>query len=177
MTSIRAATANDAQSIARVHVDSWRTAYRGIVPESILDNLSYVQRESMWRAFLEKPKSNEFVYVAVEDDGQIVGFANGGPASDSEGGYSGELAGLYVLDSHRGRGIGSMLFSQAVTRLCDDGFASMMVWVLEQNPYRRFYEKMGGLVCSRKLRNIGEEAFPVAAYGWRDLRKVANDVS
>ena len=177
MPQIRSANIEDSGNIARLHVDSWRTAYRGILSDSVLDNLSYAQRESMWRTCLDNIESKEFLYVAEDDDGKIVGFANGGPATDSNCGYDGELTGLYVLDSDRGLGIGSKLFGQAVETLCEDGHTSLLIWVLEKNPYRRFYQKMGGRVCSQKVTKMGEESYPVVAYGWRDLRSIVDGIA
>lgn len=45
---IRRAIISDAPGIAKVHVDSWRTTYKGIIPQSFLDGLSYEQRTKLW---------------------------------------------------------------------------------------------------------------------------------
>ena len=50
--TVRGATADDARAIAEVHVASWRWAYRGQVPDRILDELSVDEREAIWRAAL-----------------------------------------------------------------------------------------------------------------------------
>jgi hypothetical protein len=42
-TAVRPATPDDADAIASVHVRSWQAAYRGIVPDAMLDALS-IQR-------------------------------------------------------------------------------------------------------------------------------------
>jgi hypothetical protein len=41
---IREAAPADAPGIARVHVDTWRTTYQGIVPDQFLARLSYEAR-------------------------------------------------------------------------------------------------------------------------------------
>jgi hypothetical protein len=46
---IRAASPTDARGIAAVHVASWRTTYRGIVPADYLAGLSADAREHSWR--------------------------------------------------------------------------------------------------------------------------------
>ena len=38
---IREAHPNDGPGMAKVHVDTWRAAYRGILPDDFLDGLSY----------------------------------------------------------------------------------------------------------------------------------------
>ncbi len=42
---LREANVLDAAAIAKVHVDSWRTTYAGVVPEDFLAQLSYEQHE------------------------------------------------------------------------------------------------------------------------------------
>jgi len=42
---IRPATPEDARAIAEVHVASWRYAYRGLLPDDVLDRLSVEERE------------------------------------------------------------------------------------------------------------------------------------
>jgi hypothetical protein len=76
---IREAGITDAATIARVHVDSWRTTYVGIVPIDYLAGLSYEQREEKWRRILSMPAGLECVYVAEDATGNVIGFACGGP--------------------------------------------------------------------------------------------------
>lgn len=42
---IRRAIKDDISAIAKVHVDSWKTTYKGIFANGILDNITYEQRE------------------------------------------------------------------------------------------------------------------------------------
>ena len=48
---IREANINDTPSIAKVTVDTWKTAYRSIIDNDYLNNLSYEEREKGWRQF------------------------------------------------------------------------------------------------------------------------------
>ena len=47
MSLIRPATLEDAPAIARVHVDTWRTTYAGIVPDEHLAKLSYERSQAL----------------------------------------------------------------------------------------------------------------------------------
>ena len=94
---IREASPSDAAAIARVHVDSWRTTYAGIVPADYLANLSYTRREQFWRDILSTPTPSGCVYVAAQDTGEIVGFASGGPERSGNAIYRGELYAIYLL--------------------------------------------------------------------------------
>jgi hypothetical protein len=93
---IREAEITDAAAIARVHVDSWRTTYVGIVPTDHLAGLSYEQREQEWHRTLSIPTGLEFVYVAEDTAGNVIGFAWGGPERSGHPVYKGELFAIYL---------------------------------------------------------------------------------
>ena len=67
---IREAVPADAGAVARVHVDSWRTTYRGIIADSILSDLSYELRERHWHSALTEHRDRNFIHVAESDDGR-----------------------------------------------------------------------------------------------------------
>lgn len=163
---IHPATPHDAHSIAKVHVSSWQTAYRGILPDSHLAVLSVEDRADRWREILGKPE--QFTFVA-EIEGQVVGFINGGPERSGDGNFDGEVYALYLLEEHRGQGIGRKLFQRVASTLLDRGMTTMLVWVLERNPYRSFYERMGGEIVARKTIEIGGQPLEEVAYGWRNI--------
>ena len=51
---------------------------------------------------------------------------------------------------------------------------SMLVWVLAKNSARRFYERLGGIFLREKQIKIGSVDLLEAAYGWADIRQLAN---
>lgn len=71
--NIRQATAADAEGIAQVHVNSWRTTYKGIVSEDYLDALTVESRLEGWKWRLENPSADIEILV-LEDPGRIVGL-------------------------------------------------------------------------------------------------------
>src|SRR5712692_7462985 len=94
---IRLARIEDAAGIAKVHVDSWRTTYRGMVPEDYLANLSYEAREKNWMRHLEH--DGAFIYVAENASGHIIGFVAGGAPREADPFYKGELYAIYLLQA------------------------------------------------------------------------------
>ncbi|WP_164669856.1 GNAT family N-acetyltransferase [Virgibacillus doumboii] len=167
---IRKATKQDAPQIAKVHVDSWRTTYKGIVADSFLDRMSYDNRTKRW----EHIASAQSVFVAENNDGRVVGFANGG--KEREGnypGYAGELYAIYIFKEYQGTGIGRKLVEAVVDDLLHDGFTSMLVWVLEDNDSKHFYEKMGGKKLGYQELEIDSEKHKEIAYGWEDIRSIS----
>jgi hypothetical protein len=79
---IRRANTKDTEAIAKVHVDTWRTAYHGILPNGFLSNLSYDQARRSWETGDLNPNSQNAVYVVEDGSGDIVGFAICGPDRD-----------------------------------------------------------------------------------------------
>ncbi len=59
---ISEATQEDAAAIARVHVDSWRMSYRGIVPEGFLAGMSYEDVEGSWQEWLRGVEDPRWAY-------------------------------------------------------------------------------------------------------------------
>jgi GNAT superfamily N-acetyltransferase len=170
---IRLAHIDDADGLARVHVDSWRAAYQGIVPAEHLASLSYEKRASRWRESLSNADSASFVYVAQADDGTIIGFASGGPERDGDPNYLGELYAIYLHPDYLRRGIGRQLAQTVARRLIEMSLSSMLVWVLAQNSSRQFYEALGGKYLYEKTIEIGGASLMDVAYGWPDIHALA----
>jgi ribosomal protein S18 acetylase RimI-like enzyme len=176
--NVREANLNDVQAIARVHVDTWRTTYQGIIPESYLAKLSYQQRESAWQKILENAtSSSQFVYVAESDSGEIIGFADGGKERTGDRTYKGELYAIYVLEAYQRQGIGSNLTLSVTDKLSKLGFNSMLVWVLGDNPACRFYETLGGQKVYEKQIERGRVMLKEIAYGWQSITIIRDRIS
>ena len=167
--SIRPAVVEDAPAIARVHVESWRTTYKGIFPENVLDGLSVSDRTRFWNETLTKPPI-PFVTLVACDEAGVVGFACGGTERTGELGCDGELQAMYLLEGVQRRGLGSLLIRRFVRELQSVGFNSMALWVLARNPSRGFYEALGGRLIKEQQIERGDECYMEVAYGWSDLR-------
>ena len=169
MPVLRPAQVDDALAIARVHVDTWRTTYVGIVPGEHLANLSYERCQTGWIEHLSNSQSGECTFVAEAQSGQIVAFASGGPLRDALAGSDGELYNIYVLKSFQGMGYGRLLVSQVARDLASRGYHSLVIWVLRDNPACRFYEGLGGRLVAEKVVEIGGKQLSDVAYVWSDL--------
>src|SRR4051812_25159541 len=163
---IREAQPADAPGIARVVVDSWRSTYRGLMPDDVLDNLSYERRTQLWAEALADPENS--IFVAETPTGEIVGVASGGPDRPDALGYAGELYAIYLLAAYQGQGLGRRLTAAVAQRLAERGLTSMLVWVLASNPARRFYESLGGTPLPEREMSLGGVSLTLAGYGWRD---------
>jgi GNAT superfamily N-acetyltransferase len=159
-------------------VDTWRAAYRGIVPDAHLDGLSYDESERLWQDAISTGDGRVFV---AEDEGGVFGFASGGPRerfSRELWEYGGELQTVYVLPSHKGTGAGRRLVGTVARYLAEQRVHSMLLWVFTENrPARRFYESLGGIVAGEDGFRLGGAWLPETAYGWKDLDALLGDAS
>lgn len=140
---IHPARVNDAPALARVHVDSWQAAYRGLVPDSSLQGFTYQWREECFRQSLAANAEETYV---VRLDEEAVGFLTLGAARDPDldVNRTGEIWGIYISPDHWRKGIGRRLAEEAERLLKSRGYENAVLWVLEGNQQaRRFYEAMG----------------------------------
>ena len=169
---IRKAEIEDAAGLAKVHIDTWRTAYRDIMPPEVLANLSYEKSSSNWHKSLSGINNKRRAFVAISDDGEIIGFVFCGPSREADPEYDGELYGIYVLQQFQGRGVGRALFKKALGWLMENSYRAMFLWVLKENRYRRFYERLGGLEVRSKIKEIYGVPLELISYGWPELGKL-----
>ncbi len=108
---IREAKISDVLSIAKVNVDTWRSAYRGILSNEYLNNLSYEQREQAMKNIINNSKKDEIsIFVAEESTNGIVGFSTCGRERSNDEIYHGELYAIYIIKEYQNKGIGRVLF-------------------------------------------------------------------
>jgi ribosomal protein S18 acetylase RimI-like enzyme len=139
---LRPAESEDAPGLARVSVDSWQTAYRGLVSQSFLDSLNYEERERAWR---ERLTVGDEEWWGLLVDGRVAGFVALCPASPEDGGPRvGELHGIYLHPDFFDRGLGRRLMELALARLRLSGHPEAVLWVIDGNRRaERFYKAAG----------------------------------
>ena len=98
---IREAELRDAAAMARVSVDSYRSAHRDHIPEESLMQFTYEESERNWartlREFSEAAEREEYIYVAENEEALLIGVAMGGPERSHHPLYLGEIYFLYLL--------------------------------------------------------------------------------
>lgn len=174
---MRAATPADVVSIASVHVASWRETYTGIMPDELLADQSVETRTSMWtEVFRNRELFNCSEIFVAQDADRIIAFGSCGPQRDhtlTDGGFDGEIGGLYVLQSHQKRGVGRLLMAAMFEVLSGLGHTGASLWVLRDNqPARAFYKGLGGKIVGEKRDERFNGALAEVAYGWSDLSRL-----
>jgi GNAT superfamily N-acetyltransferase len=145
MAQVRQATPDDAHAIASVRVPTWQAAYRGIVPDSYLDAMDIDASADRTRRWLSDPTSPG-VDLLIEEADQVVGWSHARIPTRDEGEEPtvAEVAAIYVLPEHWGRGFGRLLLDASIDWLRARGATALCIWVLQDNDRgRAFYERTG----------------------------------
>jgi ribosomal protein S18 acetylase RimI-like enzyme len=170
ITLVRPARLADAQAIARIEVETWRTTYAGMLPDRVLLGMSERRQTSSWASFLRHRPDD--VRVAENAKGAVTGFGNCGAQRNNTVDYAGEIYTLYVTPDAQGEGGGRALLLALFSRLVAMGYGSALVWVVRANPARYFYERLGGAQVMHRPIPLGGQQVEAIAYGWRDLAAV-----
>jgi GNAT superfamily N-acetyltransferase len=167
MICLRNAKPSDARAIARIHVETWRTTYPGMLPDRALIDMNIDGKARSWRSMLEHPESAGTVLVAEEKgEGGTIGFASASRNRHDILPFLGEVQTLYVLPDWQNQGIGRVLLEGCFAALRGRGFDSAVVWVLADNPARFFYERMGGKRAGERDESLWGATLHEIAYGW-----------
>jgi ribosomal protein S18 acetylase RimI-like enzyme len=168
--TIRKAVSTDAPQIGKIYTDSWKMTYKGIVPNSFLDDLNPSVSAKKFASDIVGSPKKRFVYV-VDMGKTVVGFAMGGPQKENPDKATGQIHDIYLVSDYQGQGVGRKLLSACAEELSIQGFQKMILYVLEDNPYQRFYESAGGVLEPHDGQTeIGGQNFKLLKYAW-DLKK------
>jgi GNAT superfamily N-acetyltransferase len=165
MVTVRLATADDADAIGRIQVETWRAAYTGLMPDEAIAMFDIESRRRMWREGLGRtPRPGSATFV-VEEGGEVVGFASVGASRDEGAEQEAELYAIYLHPSRWDRGIGRALLQRAEESMRSSGFRQAILWVLEGNERgERFYRAAGWEQDGRKIEDFQGTAVPELRY-------------
>ena len=167
--TIRPATPNDAQAVARIRVQGWRFAYQGLISQDYLDSLSVAEDTERMRGYLsqlpQNSPTNRPAPVQGSGDGEkqsfmlavrgnaVLGFCRFSATPDKidradratpGGTMNGRLHALYIDPDSLGQGIGHALMNHALSTFAAWGCERATLWVLEGNSRAiSFYERQG----------------------------------
>lgn len=151
--------ADDRIMVSKVYEESWKSAYKGIIPQEYLDSIP----EGRWASNLDKQGWGTLVCI---DHGKIVGTSSFCKSRLEQFQGWGEIVSIYLLPDYIGRGYGKSLMDAVLSELKKQGYEKVFLWVLEENTGARdFYEKYGFLPTDDILDvNIGGKALQEVRY-------------
>jgi GNAT superfamily N-acetyltransferase len=173
---VRPATESGVPAIARIHVDTWRTTYKGLIAQDYLDSLSYEQKEAQWLSGIRKNDPATCRLVA-ESDGRVIGIAiAGSKRPDQWPDVTSELYAMYVPDDQQGRGVGSKLYAHVVDFLKSQRHEKMLIQVLKGNDKTiSFYESRGAVLVGEGQVELAGRSYDHLIYQ-HDLTKTGHSL-
>ncbi len=125
---IRPFTKNDIPQIAQIHRSSWILAYKPLIPDKIIGNLSEIHFQNIWKKNLNNESHRHLV---AEHENQIIGFISFSQIEVST--KISEISSLYIDPHSTGRGVGKTLIKSAFDELAALGFRKVRLWVVREN--------------------------------------------
>jgi len=169
---LRRATVDDAEAIAAIRIEGWRTTYRGMIPDSYLAEMDLNENVLHWRTILQALPVKEdslCVYVAVSED-EIVGFVSAMKLPEAKLDNDGEINAIYIRPQWQRCGIGKRMLHKAARSLQAMGCTSCVIWVIDGNSQaRNFYEELGGEILIEQDFSWDGLDLTEVGYGWSDL--------
>jgi ribosomal protein S18 acetylase RimI-like enzyme len=165
--TLRAATVADCIAAAEVNIRAWQQSFADR-PPLVAGDASVERRADLFRRRFDAPLYR--MYVAEAQGQGVVGFVDVGPPREPGWHCDAELYAIYVLKPYQRTGVGSRLFELAWGAVLAAGLRSMYLIVLQDSPYRAFYERAGGRLLAQRAAGAlpGQDAH--AIYAWLDLR-------
>lgn len=155
---IRKIEEKDIPSVVDIQIDGWRSAYKGIVDENVLNSMNRDERI--------KKRSNDYNengFIVAEINNEVVGFCryiDSNKFTQDILDIDCELLALYVKPELKYNGIGTKLFQFVTNKFKSKNKTKMILWCLKDNePSKMFYTKMGGEIIKERTIEIGEREY------------------
>ncbi|WP_043456848.1 GNAT family N-acetyltransferase [Arthrobacter sp. 31Y] len=144
---VRRAEPTDALEMAKVHVDTWRETYRGLMSDSALDDPELLAwREKFWTAALSDPRyEKNNAAVAVHEE-RVIGIAMSGPSPEHAEGQQ-ELFVLYTYAAFHGSGVGAALLNEVISPS-----TPAVLWVADPNPRAQAFYRKNGFIADGTVK-------------------------
>jgi ribosomal protein S18 acetylase RimI-like enzyme len=131
LLTVRPATLDDVFDVAEIQINGWRTTYRGVMPDSVLENLDLLTSAAGWEAQLRRRSLSMNVVMAGL---RVVGFAAYGAPRDTDSeAQTEELYALYIASDSQRMGAGSALLNGLLSAAKERGTRKLTLWVAEGN--------------------------------------------
>ena len=169
---LRDATPDDVALIARLHTESWRTAYDAILSPDFLADGIEADRLRTWSERFAAPNPAQRVTVGLLGE-QSMGFVC--TFLDEDPQWGALVDNLHVVPAAKGKGLGARLLRSAAAWVSQTRPGQgLHLWVYEANaPAAAFYDRMGGEAVERALHdNPGGGGAPAIRYAWPDPRRM-----
>ncbi len=168
----RTGTNEDLPAISEAYVRSVRGSYSDFLPDEYLDGLSVEKRSEVFSARRAENEDSYRLLIAEEAAAGVVGFIDYAHRETGNFEHEGRIFSFYLVPEFQRRGLGGLLFRSCLRRMRSECYGSVCLDTFEANPFRDFYDKMGGRVIAADMHERNGHRFPTVVYGWEDLTAI-----
>jgi L-amino acid N-acyltransferase YncA len=142
---IRKATLEDVKTISNIYALSWKSAYKGIVPQKYLDELKC----NFWiSSFQNWINNNILTAQLIYENDTPIGCVAYGNARDAKFAQWVEIVSIYLLPDYFRKGYGQKLLKTALIDMKTNGYKNCYLWVLKENSNARHFYESNGFICN-----------------------------
>lgn len=163
---IRTIREEDIPSVVDIQIEGWKTAYKGMIEDDFLNSMNRNKKIEQ-----RKKDYKQDGYIVAEIEEEIVGFCryiDNNTYTPNMLEIDCEIVALYVKSELKYNGIGTKLFEFVMKEFRSKNRTKMIIWCLKDNePSRKFYAKMGGVIEKEKVVEIGKKEYLEVGFVYR----------
>lgn len=134
---------DDFNAISRIYEESWKYAYKGIIPQEFLDSIP----SGKWTAHLNRDGMKSLV---LTENGKYIGTLSFCSSRWERYADYGEIVSIYFLPEYMHKGYGNELLERGTEELKKKGFERILLWVFEENTNARMFYEKNGFACTNE---------------------------
>ncbi len=160
--AIKKATKKDIDDIVKIKIKGWQTAYKDILSDEYLDNMSYEENYQKFLKEISDESSKRQNYVITKND-KVIGFSKFAITKGEK--YDSQIYAIYIEPSLKNKGYGTILFNYLKEYFRSQNCNNMILWcIYRNNPSREFYKKRGCIEGKKMLSQIGNQKIYEISY-------------
>lgn len=139
---IRKVKQGDADTLAYIQTESWKTAFKGIIDAEVLETCTNIDKaRAMYQRLLDDNKGNGYI-LTVDNKPHCIAYWD--KARDLELAGKAELICIHSLPNNWHMGFGSKMMDMVLSDIKSSGYSEVVLWVFRDNlRARAFYEAKG----------------------------------
>ena len=146
--NIRKVKVGDANTLAFIQTESWKSAFNRILSKEDLDKYTDVNRAiTLYSKLLNDNIGNGFI-LTINENPHCIAYWDKTRDDEMEG--NAEIICIHSLCDNWGKGYGTEMMNHILSDIKNSGFSKVMLWVSKENHRaRKFYEKHGFVLTEK----------------------------
>jgi ribosomal protein S18 acetylase RimI-like enzyme len=140
----------DEAAFAYVQTESWKAAFKSILPENVLKKYTDLDSvTAIYKRLIDAKKGNGYI---LEIDGKAHCIAYWDKAREADMPGVAEIICIHSLQSNWRKGYGSRMMDRLLDDIASAGYADVMLWVFVENERARKFYEAKGFVPTEKIQ-------------------------